>query len=249
MKKKSLILLFILLVQLTAHAQNQETTKEFWPEIDIWLRLAKNWRFSIFIPVSKNIETAYREGNIVYQADFAFGNTRRPFIQRMLDENRMMAMKSMLIRGGYLTAKSLGDYGETYSENMVFSEFHLRTPIKGNYLLSHRLRSEARWIGDENELSGRFRYRFMFEKEFDFKSVSVVPYFNAETYYDNRFDTFNRFRLIGGTSVSLSHRFAVEGNFTYQYDSKSTVAKLYAVNLILHIFFETEGSKNKSKIN
>ena len=53
----------------------QETVKEFWPEIDAWLRLSPKWRFSIFIPISKNIETKYREGNLIAQVDYAFGNS------------------------------------------------------------------------------------------------------------------------------------------------------------------------------
>jgi hypothetical protein len=249
MKRITLIFFFISITQGAAIAQNQDVVKEFWPEIDIWLRLSKDWRFSTFIPLSRNIETAYREGSLVLQVDYAFGRTNRPIIRRMLDENRMMAMKSMLIRGGYLSARSLGDSGEAYSENMAFAEFHLRTPLKGHFLLSHRVRPESRWIGDENEVSGRFRYRFMAEREILIKSVSLVPYVNAEVYYDTRFDTFNRLRLIGGTSVALSHRFALEGNFTYQYDSRSTVNELYALNMILHIFFETKESKLKSTIN
>jgi hypothetical protein len=246
MKNRILIVFFILILPGSVLGQD-ESTREFWPEIDIWLRLAKNWRFSLFIPISKNIETAYREGNIVYQADYAFGKTKRPFVRRMLDENRMLAMKSMLVRGGYLTAKSLGDFGETYSENMLFSEFHYRTPLKGKFLLSHRLRSEFRWIGEENELSERIRYRFMAEKEFDINSVSLVPYANMEGYYDTRFETVNRIRTIVGTSVSWSSRYALEGNITYQFDSQSSVTNLYALNLILHIFFETESLKNQKK--
>ena len=49
----------------------------------------------------------------------------------------------------------------------------------------------------------------------------------------------NRVRLIGGTSVSWSPRFALEGNWTYQHDTRSSVTHLNALNVILHVFFET----------
>jgi hypothetical protein len=37
----------------------------------------------------------------------------------------------------------------------------------------------------------------------------------------------------------LSSTFALEANITYQHDSKSSVTNLYALNIILHVSFET----------
>ena len=68
---------------------------------------------------------------------------------------------------------------------------------------------------------------------------SIVPFVNIEPYYDSRYAIVNRVRVIGGVSTSWSPRFALEGNITYQYDSKSSVTNLYALNVILHLFFET----------
>ena len=226
-------------------AMAQETSKEFWPEIDVWWRLSPSWRLSMYVPISKNLETKYREGNLVLQADYAWGKTKILHIKRLLDENKVQQMKGFLARGGYLGAKSLDDKGETYQEDMAYLEFHMRNPLKGGVLISHRLRTEFRWIGDDNELSGRVRYRFMAEKDFAIKRVSLVPYFNVEPYYDSRYETVNRVRLIGGTSVSWTPRIAFEGNITYQHDSRSSVTNLYALNIILHIFFETGRAKKQ----
>jgi hypothetical protein len=48
----------------------------------------------------------------------------------------------------------------------------------------------------------------------------------------------NRIRLIGGASAVWSPRFSLEGNITYQHDSKQSNPNLYALNVILHLFFE-----------
>jgi hypothetical protein len=53
----------------------------------------------------------------------------------------------------------------------------------------------------------------------------------------------NRVRLIGGATVAWSPRFALETNLTYQYDSRSSVTNLYALNIILHLYFETAGAR------
>jgi hypothetical protein len=94
-------------------------------------------------------------------------------------------------------------------------------------------------LGDDYEFSTRLRYRLMVEKEFEVGRTSLVPYVNVEPYYDSRYGIVNRVRLIGGTSVAWSPRFALEGNITYQNDSRSSVTNLYALNVILHLYFDT----------
>ena len=145
----------------------------------------------------------------------------------------------MLVRAGYLGGKSLDDQGEAYTEKTLFAEAHARTPIKGGLLVSHRLRTDLRWLGsDDPDFSNRWRYRLMIEKELAKGRASFVPYVNVEPYFDSRYDTVNRVRLIGGTSAAWSSRYAVEGNVTYQHDTRSSVTNLLALNLILHVYFE-----------
>jgi len=224
-------------------AIGQETAKEFWPEIDLWYRLSPSWRLSMYVPLSKNIETKYREGSIVVQGDYAWGNKRVLNQRRLLDENKSQQMKACLSRGGYLAARSLDDKGDAYQENMMFFEEHFRTPFKAHLLVSHRLRSDFRWIGDENDFSFRVRYRLMVEREWTINKVSIVPFINIEPYYDSRYEIVNRVRYIGGTSIAWDPRIAIEGNFTYQHDTRSSVTDLYALNIILHVFFESKLSK------
>jgi Protein of unknown function (DUF2490) len=225
-----------MLIPYDLHAQ--ETTQEFWPEIDTWYRASPSWRFSLFLPLSKNIETKYREGNIILQADYSFGKNKQINITRLVDEDRAQQLKTFMVRGGYLSGRSLDDKGLTYSENTLFTELHARIPVKGNILISHRLRTDFRWLGEERESSARIRYRIMVEKEIKRGKVSNVWYFNTEPYYDTRYSEINRIRIIGGCSVQWKSLFALEGNITYQHDTKSSVTDLYALNIILHLFFE-----------
>jgi hypothetical protein len=220
-----------------------ESSKELWPEVDLWLRLTPAWRLSMFVAISKNLDTYYREGNLILQGDYAFRKMNPRHNTRLLDENRAQQMKRLLIRGGYLGGKSLGDSGEVYTEYGMLAELHVRTPIKGDILVSHRLRADMRWLGDGHELSNRLRYRLMVEKEYMAGRWSIVPYASGELYYDTRYSIVNRTRWIGGASVAWSPRFALEGNWTYQHDTRSSVTNLNALNVILHVFFETRYAK------
>jgi hypothetical protein len=211
--------------------------KEVWPEIDTWLRLSPAWRLSLFVPISKNLETYYREGNLILQSDYSWGESNRT--RRLIDESRAQAMDVWLLRGGYLGGKSLDDQGAAYTEYAAFAELHLRLPLKGGVLLSHRLRSDLRWLGEgDAEFSTRLRYRLQAEKEFTAGRGSIVPYVSVEPYYDSRYETVNRVRLITGASVAWSRRTAIETNVTYQYDSRSSTKELFALNVILHVFFD-----------
>jgi hypothetical protein len=222
-------------------AAAQDVAKEFWPEVDAWWRLSPAWRLSLFVPISENLDTHYREGNLIPQVDYAFGQTR--FDRRLMDESRAQKMKIFLLRGGYLGGKSLDDQGEAYAEHSALAELHARIPLKGGFLLSHRFRNDFRFLGDDAEFSIRYRYRVMLEREFTAGRTSFVPYVNGEGYYDSRYQMWNRYRLIAGGSLAWSPRTAVETNLTYQYDSKSSTREILAANVILHVFIDT--SRNR----
>jgi hypothetical protein len=217
-----------------------DPAKEFWPEVDAWWRASPDWRFSLFVPIAENLETHYREGNVILQADYAWGKTDRVRQRRMLDESRASNIKTGLVRWGYLGGKSLDDQGEAYTERSLLAELHVRTPLKGGFLLSQRLRTDLRWLGEQApEFSTRWRYRLMVEKELTAGRASIVPYVNVEPYYDSRYDTVNRIRLIPGATVAWSRHAALEGNVTYQYDSRSSTTHLLALNVIVHVFIDT----------
>jgi hypothetical protein len=235
-------LAFVAWVAAAGTALADGPSKEFWPEVDAWWRTSPAWRFSLFVPVSENLDTHYREGNLIAQADFAWGKTDFVLERRLLDEGRAQKMKVMLVRGGYLGGRSLDDHGEAYTERTAFAELHVRLPIKGGILVSHRLRTDFRWLGENAEFSSRLRYRLMAEREFTAGRTSFVPFVNVEPYYDSRYDTVNRIRLIPGASVAWSPRCAIEGNVTYQYDSRSSATHVVALNIILHVFIDTSRS-------
>jgi hypothetical protein len=218
----------------------QGTSFEFWPEADVWYKVTPSLRLSSFAAVTRYLESDTRDFNLTFQSDYSFGYSKRFFFTKMADQNRAQALKVWMVRGGYMGGWSLYDHAENYKETMLFMETHRRILLKRRLLFSQRLRMDNRWVGQEPDYSFRFRYRVMLEKEFlTEKKTSVIPYINVEPFWDSRYDLFNRVRVIGGTSVSWKSRFTLEGNITYQYDSKSSSTNVLAFNAILHVYFET----------
>jgi len=229
-------LLFGLIAGLGVSAQG--TSYEFWPEANIWFRVTPGLRLSSFASVTRYFENDTRDINLSFQADHSFGNSKRFFFSRLLDQNRAETLKTWLVRGGYMAGWSF-DPENDYTEDMLFAEIHRRFLLKHLILFSQRLRMDNRWVGNDPDYSYRFRYRAMFEREFLTGKTSLVPFVSAEPYWDSRYNSINRIKIIGGTTVSWKSRFAFEGNFTYQYDSKSTTTNLLAFNAIFHLYFES----------
>ncbi len=182
--------------------------------------------------------TDYREGTFILQADYGWKLRRFPGLRRRLaDEAEAEEMKPLLLRGGYLSGRSLEDDGKEYSEDSALVEVHVRTPLRVGVLLSNRLRTDLRFLGADQEFSWRLRYRVMAEREFLPHGVSLVPYVSLEPYYDSRHSRISRLRAVAGASVGFRKRFALEGNLTFQKDDVSTPERLAALNLILHVHF------------
>ena len=216
----------------------QNTSLEFWPETDLWYRLNPDWRFSAFVPITKYNESKNRDLNIYLHVDYAWGHTKHPIYRRLVDQEKEQIMKAWMVRGGFMKGWSLGENAGNYIEDMLFSEIHRRIPIKGEILLSHRFRIDSRWLGHENDFSYRFRYRLMIEQEYKHKNYSFVPYLNIEPYWDSRYSKVVKTRAIAGVTASRGTKYALESNLTYQYDETYDTNNLYALNLILHVFFE-----------
>ncbi|MDX8337899.1 DUF2490 domain-containing protein [Draconibacterium sp. IB214405] len=212
---------------------------EFWPEADIWYKITPGFRVSSIAAITKYLESNTRDLNVMLQADQSFGKAKRFFFTRLVDQNQPEVLKSWLVRGGYGAGWSLYDKYESYSEDMIFTELHRRIVLKHLILFSQRIRFDNRWLGQDHEYSYRFRFRAMFEREIKLEKTSIVPYISIEPFYDSRFKSFNRVRSTGGATISLNHRFDLEGTIVHQYDSNASSPNVLAFNAILHIYFET----------
>lgn len=241
---KTLFIAVLILLGSRSNIASQDFSYEIWPEIDAWYKITPGLRLSSFATTTRYLESNTRDFNITLQADHSFGKSKKFLFTRLLDQNQAEALKVWLIRGGYMGGWSLYDLGESYSEDMLFAEIHRRFLLRRLILFSQRLRMDNRFLGQDNpDYSYRFRYRAMFEKEFLSGKTSIIPFISVEPFYDSRYNTINRVRAIGGTTVTWKQRFALEGNITYQYDSKPNPKNLLAFNAILHLYFESKKVK------
>lgn len=243
---KTMVIAVFIVFGTSSNLASQDFSYEIWPEIDVWYKITPKLRLSSFVSTTRYLESDTRDLNFTLLADQSFGKSKKFLFTRLMDQNQAETLKAWLVRGGYMGGWSLYDKAESYSETMLFAEIHRRFLLRRLILFSQRVRMDNRFLGKEDsDYSYRFRYRAMVEKEFLSGKTSIIPFISVEPFYDSRYNTINRVRAIGGTTVSWKQRFALEGNLTYQYDSKPTSKNLLAFNAILHLYFET----NKVKIS
>jgi len=86
------------------------------------------------------------------------------------------------------------------------------------------------------QYSTRYRFRLQIEREMSIFRVGIVPYINAEVFYDTRFDTVNRQRYQVGLEVVLSKRWHVEPYLTRQNDKHPQPRYLNAFGLTVKYY-------------
>ena len=134
-------------------------------------------------------------------------------------------------RIGY-THVSKGESGsrET-SENRGILSIYWKIPLPEEIWLEARARADLRWIG--GDYSTRYRGRLEATREFTVFDHSVVPYLNAEAFYDSRYSGWSRALYQAGTEVTVNKRFRFEVNVSRQVDFLPEHSALNAVSLVL----------------
>jgi Protein of unknown function (DUF2490) len=210
----------------TTPAQDSERT-EFWPEVDVFIRLTKKVRLSFVAAVTRVEETREStEIQLAGRVDFLIN-------------------KRFTLRSGYQYhfAPSPEDQ---YKEHRVIIEQTFRHPLPLKVMLSDRNREELRFIN--GNFSTRYRNRIMLEREVVLKRLHITPYGSAEVFYDGRFDAWNRNRLNLGVQVPLkrglpivrlldpSRVLVLDVYFMRQLDSRSQPSRVRGLGLNLNVY-------------
>lgn len=217
----------LLLFCSTAVAQETgETRKEIWPEVDLFFPLNERFRLVLAAGSEKASET--KEG-LEAQAG--------AYVDCFFRDR-------ITLRAGYRYGFALGD-NDPFSEHRVVLDQTFHKPLQSKFVFTDRNRQELRWINGDFSL--RFRNRAKLERAFVIGKRSLVPYSSGELFYDSRFSTFNRFRLIAGTEIVFAKRETwlmnirrqriLDVYYLWQTDSRSQPKRLHAIGVTFEVHF------------
>lgn len=129
----------------------------------------------------------------------------------------------------------LGSLTQGLSEPSTDEELGVHLDLTLTPILRRRLAS-ADWVDLrdlDGEFSTRFRYRLGAEREFTVGGVTLVPYAQAEVFYDTRFGAWNRQLYQAGVELEITKHWRIEPYYAREEDQRSSTAHVDRVGLVL----------------
>ena len=218
----------------TRTATAQETRKEFWPEVDVYINVKPKVRLYLLATISKSVEDGEIRNAQGYEAQIGMHVDYIP-------------NNHLILRTGYRYGSAIGDNDDGFREHRLITEQTLRKLLPADFLLSDRNREDFRFIN--GDFSFRYRNRVTIERELPvFKGRNITPYISGEIFYDTRFDVWNRNRLAVGIQHTLlrgplqkmllhKRQVVLDLYFMKQNDSRSQVPHVKAVGAALSFYF------------
>ena len=230
-------LLLLALFACAAFAQPMladERQSETVPEINAYIRLSDRFRFFGAAGLTQSLSEGVTDGELGAYLDIL---TLKPIFEQNLIDADWARNRYFWGRIGYAIGgihEGL-DLDQGYSEKRFVLEVSGRYPVSssGLYAVS-RIRWDARTLDGEH--SDRYRVRIGAEKEFTVFNRAVVPYANAEFFYDTRFDAWSRQLYQIGVEVELIEHIRIEPYYAFQIDTGTSPTHLDRFGLVLKYY-------------
>ena len=232
----ALVLFLLVFVMGTARvtAQESATRNEFWPEVDVYIKVKPKVRLYLLGTVSKSVEDGELRNAQGFEAQIG------AHIDYLPNDH-------VILRAGYRYGTSVGDSDDPFKEHRLLTEQTLRKMLPGELLLSDRNREDFRFVN--GDFSFRYRNRVTIEREFHlFKQRTITPYVSGEIFYDTRYDIWNRNRFAVGIQQSLrrgplrrmllpERQVILDLYYMRQNDSRSDIPHVNAIGAALAFYF------------
>jgi hypothetical protein len=126
---------------------------------------------------------------------------------------------------------ALGRAREETSENRGILAVYGKLELPEEIWLEGRARVDLRWIG--GDYSTRYRAKLEASREFNVLGHPVVPYLNAEAFYDDRYDGWSRMLYMTGAEVTIDRHLRFEVYLARQTDFLPADYALNGLGIVL----------------
>lgn len=203
-----------------AIARGAESRSEFWPELQLFVRLNDSTRLLLNPGATRSAETDERTKigygvYLDYREPKAAASYRIGYLQSITEPRTPQASRSV--------------------EHRIVLDYNYRWKWGAAGLLTDRTRLDLRDI--EGRASQRLRNRVQYEYATQLGEFLFVSYANVELSYDTRFDTLARYMAELGTTVVFSPQADVNVYFARQTNTKPERKNVNALGLILALHF------------
>ncbi len=155
----------------------------------------------------------------------------KPILRHDLPNADWQRSRYFWARIGYTRVSKVESGTRETSENRRFVSLYGKLSLPEELWLETRARVDFRWIG--GDYSTRYRLRLEATREFLVRDHPVVPYLNAEAFYDTRYSGWSRALYEAGTEVTIDRRLRFEVYLARQVDVLPEHSALNAVGVVL----------------
>jgi len=213
-------------------AASQTTTREFWPELDVYIQYNDRLRFILQSIVTVAPEIQSNQQSFTGFVEVAL----RPLIRLELrHKNDVFRKRFLTFRAGYRYITPLPNSSAS-PENRAIAEIDSRYPVPGKIVLTARNRGEFRFIRDR-PFSMRYRGRLRAERDLAIRSVVFTPYADAEYDYDTRYGAWATMRYTAGLLLPAGTHVVVRPYIALQINKYSSHRHVGALGLNLNLYF------------
>jgi hypothetical protein len=226
-----ILLTLVVFATLVKQARAEEHHDEFVPELNSFIKLSKQVRLYLLGDVTQGFSPSFTDGELGAHIDF----TLKPILRRELRQGDWERSRYLWVRAGYVVSHDLDDRDDGSTTHTILLEMTTRLELPAQIWLVNRARVDFRDI--DGETSQRYRLRVGIEREFNVRGVVMVPYAQAEFFFDTRFDSWNRQLYQAGVEIELTKHWRIEPYFARQNDSRSASGNVNRIGLVLKSYF------------
>ena len=208
---------------------------EAWPEAQVFVGLNARTRLFLNAAYAKGKESDQATLDLAAYVDVSLlpiGPRRR----RAVRTEDWQRNRYFWARVGYDRVFKITDAeGRSVAEDRGILSLWGKVPLPGSVWLESRARVDLRWIGAD--YSTRYRWRMEATREFAVHDHSLVPYLNAEWFYDTRYDGWARALYQAGFEFTVSRHYRFELNLSQQTDNLPETSRLNAFSVVVKGYY------------
>ena len=204
---------------------------ETWPEVSAFVPFGRQTRMYLDASYAKGKESEYATLDAAVYLDISL----KPILRGNIKEEDWQRSRYLWVRIGYDRVSKVAEGAKETSEDRGIVSIYGKLEVPAQIWLEGRLRADLRWIG--GDFSTRYRARLDATREFTVFGRTVVPYLNAEWFWDTRYGGVSRILWQAGPEVTVSKKFRYEIYLARQFDYHPNQSTLNALGFVAKWYF------------
>jgi hypothetical protein len=212
------------------HARAADAS-ELWPELSAYVRLDDQKRIYLDASYAKGRESDQRSLDLGAYLDVSI----MPIVREELRKEDWQRKRYLWARVGYTRILKASNGPAEVAEDRGVLALYGRALLPEDTTLEARVRADFRSLDGDH--STRYRFRVEVNREFTVAGHAVVPYVNAEWFYDTRYSGWSRTLVQAGPEITVNSNFRYEIYAAWQSDRLPKQQSLRALGAVAKWYY------------